>query len=274
MVDVLRLADIYGSHAIFEIPVETAFGRLKSRLDRSCSKHYFDIIYIATLARSAWLFKYIICRLVGDPTCTDNRIKREFDTLGVVPLILKKRSKLRETMLRIDHTIMFVEVPVSDYRTGWDEHTVALATAAYKHHLLENLKEYYHGGWKLSSEKYRVLKEQYGWWNNREHHDYDRLLNMFGPINVDESDFKAVIDSLRRKVAHHVSPLLVDHADIGELISNPWPAKRKNCGLTCVKITDNDLPWKDVFPVATAIAPQSPVPPSLQSEGMSEFEEL
>ena len=66
LVLVLGLADVYGSLAIFQMPVETAFARLKPDLDRLCGKYYFNIIYIATLARSAWLFQYVICRLVGD----------------------------------------------------------------------------------------------------------------------------------------------------------------------------------------------------------------
>ncbi len=243
MVHVLRLADIYGSLAIFEIPVETAFGRLKSRLDRLCGKYYFNIIYIATLARSAWLFKYVICRLVGDPTWTDDRIRKAFDTLGVVTLVLKKRSKLRETMLRLDHTIMFVKVPESDPLFGPDRHTAALATAAYKHHLLEHLKEYYRGGWKLSSEKYRVLQDQkWSWPTSRE----NELLEMFGPINVDKSDFNAVIDILRSTVANHVTPLLVDHVDQDSSLLCRGSLRRKDQGLTCVKITNDDLPWKDI----------------------------
>ena len=67
-------------------------------------------------------------------------------------------------------------------------------------------------------------------------------MNMFGPVNVDISDFTDVIDLLRGKVAHHVSRLLADHVDIDGLISDPWPAQRKKYGLTCVKITNDDLP--------------------------------
>ena len=242
-VQVLRLADIYGSLEIFQIPVETAFGRLKSDLDRLCGKHYFNIIYIATLARSAWLFQYVICRLVGDTTWTDDRIRKTFDTLGAISLILQKRSQLKETMLRLDHTIMLVGVPVSELSGYWGHTTTALATAAYKLHLLEHIEEHDRGGWKLSSEKYRVLKDQGESWPKSR---YDSLLKRFGPIKVCKQDFNAVIDILRGRVAYHVSPLLVDHVDKDSTLLSPENAKRKDQGLTCVKITNDDLPWKDI----------------------------
>ena len=244
MVHVLRLADVYGSLAIFQIPVETAFGRLKSDLDRLCGKYYFNLIYIATLARSAWLFQYVICRLVGDPTWTDDRIRKTFDTLGVISLVLRKRSQLREKMVRLDHTIMLAGVPVSDYWSGVCGHTTtALATAAYKLHLLEHIEEHDRGGWKLSSEKYRVLKDQGQSWPTCR---YDRLLRRLGPMKVIKQDFNAVIDVLRKKVAYHVSPLLVDHVDKDSTLLSPENAKRKDHGLTCIKITNDDLPWKDI----------------------------
>ena len=180
--------------------------------------------------------------LVGDPIWTDDVIRKRFDTLGVVPLVLKKRSQLRETMLRLDQTMMFVGVPVSDYWTGLYGHTASLATAAYTFHLLKHLEEHYRGGWKLSSEKYRILKDQGESWPTWR---YDRLQKTFGPTKFNKSDFNVVIDRLRAVVANHVSPLLVDHLDINRTIPSPENAERKKHGLTCVKISNDDLPWKD-----------------------------
>ena len=243
MTHVLRLADIYGSLEIFQIPVETAFRRFKSVLDRLCGMNYFSITYIATLARSAWLFQYVICRMVGDPSWTDDMIRKRFETLGVVPLVLKKRSQLRETMLRLDQTIMFVGLTLGDHWTLLYGHTATLATAAYNFHLLEHLKEHYQGGWELSWEKYRILKDQGESWPTSR---YDKLLNMLGPIKIRKSDFNAVIDLLRTKVADLVSPLLVDHVDTIWMMPDPENWARKLHGLTCVKITTDDLPWKDI----------------------------
>ena len=244
MVRVLRLVDVYGSLAIFQIPVETAFGRFKSDLDRLCGKYYFKIVYIATLARSAWLFQYVICRLVGDPTWTDDRIRKTFDTLGVASLVLKKRSQLRETMLRLDHKIMLAGVPVDDQGSGFHGKIIARATAAYKLHLLGHIEEYDRGGWKLSSEKYRVLKDQGDSWPTWR---YDKLQSRFFSLyRSDEQVFNATIDLLRITVANHVSPLLVDHVDKDSTLLSPENAKRKDQGLTCVKITNDDLPWKDI----------------------------
>ena len=245
MVHVLRLADVYDSLAIFQMPVDTTFARIKPDLDRLCGKYYFKIIYIATLARSAWLFQYVICRLVGDPTWTDDKIRKTFETSGVIPLVLKKRSQLRETMLRLDHTIMLAGVPVSDYWSGLYGHAAAFATAAYELRLLEHIKEHNEGGWKLSSEKYRVLEDEgegESWPISR----YDELLSRFRLIKVNKQHFHAVIDGLRRRVAKHVSPLLVDHVDVDWTIPDPEHWKRKYHGLTCVKITNDDLPWKDI----------------------------
>ena len=159
-VHILRLAEVYGSLAIFQMPVETAFGRLKSDLDRLCGKYYFKIIHIATLARSAWLFQYVICRLVGDPSWTDDRARKTFDRLGVVPLVLKKRNFLRESMLVVDHEIMLAGVPVYGESSGKWGNAPALATAAYQLYLLEHIKAHDRGGWKLSTEKYRILKDE------------------------------------------------------------------------------------------------------------------
>ena len=239
---VLRLADVYGSLAIFQLPVETAFARLKSDLDRLCGKYYFKIICIATLARSAWLFQYVICRLVGDPTWTDHKIRKTFETLGVIPLILEKRSQLRETMLQLDYTIMLAEAPVSDYWTEIYGPAAALATAAYKLRLLEHIEKHNRGGWKLSSEKYRILKDEGESWPTWR---YENLLSRFGPIKVNRQYFKDVIGVLRRRVANHVSPLLVDHVDVDRTIPDLTNWRRKYHGLTCVKITNDDLPWKD-----------------------------
>ena len=242
MIRVLCLADAYGSLAIFQMPIETAFGQLKSDLDRLCGKYYFNIIYIAKLARSAWLFQYVICRLVGDPAWTDDRIRRTFGTLGVVPLVLEKRIQLRVTMLAIDHKITLEGVPDHDDWTGYG-HTTVLALAAHKLHLLEHIQKYDLSGWKLVSEKYRVLKDQGESWPGWRS---DILLSRFGLNQINKREFNAVIDSLSRDVADHVSPLLVDHLDRDKTILNPANLWRKDKGLTCVKITEDDLPWKDI----------------------------
>ena len=243
MVHVLRLADVYGSLAVFQTPVETAFCRVKSDLDKLCGKHYFNIIYIATLARSGWLFQYAICRLVGDPTWTDDRIRKTFDTLGIIPLVLKKRSLLKEAMLLLDHTILLTGVPVGDRWTSMFGHTAALATAAYKLYLLEHLEKYNRGGWKLSSEKYRVLEDQGESWPTWRS---DELVSRLGLSKVNKRDFNTMIDILRYRVAGLVSPLLVDHVDRDRTLLSPENAKRKDQGLTCLKITNDDLPWKDI----------------------------
>ena len=242
MTQVLSLADLYGSLSIFQMPVESAFGRLKSDLDRLCGKYYFNIIYIAKLARSAWLFQYVVCRLVGDPTWADDRIRRAFDKLGVVPLVLEKRSQLRETMLGIDHTITLGGVPVDDEWVTYG-HTIALAQAAYKLHLLEHIKKHDEGGWKLSSEKYRILKDQGDSWPEWR---YETLLRRLGLSKFNKRDFNAEIDNFRKAVAFQVSLLLVDHLDRGKTVLSPANPKRKEQGLTCVMLTNDDLPWKDI----------------------------
>ena len=243
MMHVLRLADAYGSLAIFQMPIETAFGKLRSDLDRLCGKYYFNIIYIAKLARSAWLFQYAICRLVGDPTWADDRIRKTFDMLGVVSLVLEKRSQLRETMLRLDHTIMLAGVPMDERWEGIDASTIAHATAAYKLHLFQHIKAHDEAGWRFSSEKYRVLRDEGESWPKSH---YERALLRFGCRNVIKRHFNDEIDRLRKAVALHVSPLLVDHVDRDKNALGLANPKRKDQGLTCVKITDDDLPWKDV----------------------------
>ena len=243
MVHVLRLADVYGSLAIFQMPVETAFGRFKADLDRLCGKYYFNITHIATLARSAWLFQYSICRLVGDPTWTDDRIRKTFHTLGVTSLVLEKRNQLRETMLRVDHTIMLAGMPVKDPWNAKDGSAITLATAAYKLHLLEHIEEHNQGGWKLSSEKYRVLKDQAESWPTWR---YDKLVRKGSFFLENRRDVNTVIDRLRKAVGNHVSPLLMDHVDRDRTALIPENPKRKDQGLTCVKITNDDLPWKDM----------------------------
>ena len=242
MIRVLSLADAYGSLAIFQMPIETAFGQLRSDLDSLCGKYYFDIISIATLARSAWLFQFVICRLVGDPTWADERVRKTFDTLGVVPLVLEKRSRLREAMLRIDNLIMLVDVPLNEYGFFYGR-TFILASAAYKFHLLEHIARYNGAGWKSSSEKYRILKDQGESWPEER---YDMSMSTFGLNKIHKREFSTEIDALRKSVARHVSPLLVDYLDRDRAVLSPNNPKRKGQGLTCVKITDDDLPWKDM----------------------------
>ena len=145
-------------------------------------------------------------------------------------------------MLGVDHTITLRDVPVDD---EWEiyGHTFALAQAAYKLHLLEHIKMHDEGGWKLSSEKYRILKDQGDSWPKLR---YETLRRRFGLIKIDKRDFDAKIDHHRKWVGKQVLPLLVDHLDRDETILSPENAKRKDQGLTCVKITDDDLPWKDI----------------------------
>ena len=244
-VQVLRVAELYGSLAIFKMPVDTVFALLKSDLDRLCGTIYFEIIRIAMLARSSWLFQYVICRLVGDPTWTDDKIRETFETLGIVSLVLEKRGQLRETMVQIDHTIMLAGVPVSD---EWIEKygtTAAIATAAYQLRLVEHIEEANRGGWKLSSEKYRILKDE-GEGDSWDSWCSDELLRRFNYCKVNRKGFNVVLDGLRRRVANHVSPLLVDYADVDKTIPAFDSDQREDHGLTCVKITDDDLPWKGV----------------------------
>lgn len=242
MSHVLRLADAYGSLEIFQMPIEIAFGQLRSDLDSSRGKYYFDIIYIATLARSAWLFQYVICCLVGDPTWADHKIRTTFETLGVVSLVLEKRSQLRERMLRLDNTITLAGVPPE---SGWGIHgtTVVIARAAYKLHLLDHISKYNQAGWKSSSEKYRILKDQGESWPEGR---YDKSMSMFGLKRIHKREFDAEINYFRKSVAFHVSPLLIDLLDRDKTLLSPANPKRKCQGLTCVEITDDDLPWKDI----------------------------
>ena len=245
-VHVLGVAELYGSLAIFKMPVDTVFALLKSDLDRLCGIYYFKIIRIAMLARSSWLFQYVICRLVGDPTWTDDKIRGTLETSGIVSLVLEKRAQLRETMLQLDHTIMLAGVPVSAEWRQLYGCTAAIATAAYQLRLVEHIEEYNRGGWKLSSEKYRILKDE-GEGESGPSWRFNTLMSRFDYIKVREKEgFNAVLDGLRRKVANHVSPLLVDHAGVDRTIPSPENVKRKDHGLTCVKITNDDLPWKDM----------------------------
>ena len=140
---------------------------------------------------------------------------------------------------------MLAELPVEEWSNGIAATTLALATAAYNIHLVEHIKKHDRGGWKLSAEKYRVLKDEGDYWVKSHYNKALSGFNLIPNFEATKQDFRTVIDHLRKFVAEQVSPLLIDHLDRDKAKLSWENYKRKEQGLTCVKITYDDLPWKD-----------------------------
>lgn len=108
---ITRLADAYGSLSILTVPVEHAFRRLEPSIITSSSEHLGKLVYIATKARSFWLLRETVCRIVGDPSWPDYRISNELDNSNSLQLVLQKRQELRDIMKTMDLEILLLAPP-------------------------------------------------------------------------------------------------------------------------------------------------------------------
>ena len=86
----LFIAGTYHSLAVVDSVVKTYVKNLKTSRELAllCTRHPRDLLNLAIKLRRKWLFKEVVCRLIGDPTRDDEEISRIFKSYENVNLIL------------------------------------------------------------------------------------------------------------------------------------------------------------------------------------------
>ena len=242
--DVVRIADAYGSLSTFQMPIRLAFEPFRSALSKSCDKNYLRLLFIAMKIRFAWLFKLVICRWVGDPAWTDDRISKVLKDSEVISLILKKREQLRQRLLELDHKMMLIE-PTEKTFEALDSEAIAVGVGAWRAYLVTHINEHNAGKRKSYARKYWALERFWAHWRE---HEYERLTRPYRNFHFDEDALEYVIAWFRTQVRQIIEPILHSNVEKDPQLasSNFHSSKYLDQGLTCVDITDGDLPWKNI----------------------------
>lgn len=256
LTSLLAIADAYGSLAILKMPIELVLRPLQSDLVQACGDHYFELIPLAIAAQSTWLFKEVICRLVGDPKYTDDDIEANLiDThQDVLALVLGKRNKLREMMDGIEQSILMLRspnntLPLAARSAG--AKPITTAAAGFRHEVSRHFRARRNDDWHNYAAKFRSLKESQilrisiqHWSDYSRRSDLwsNRLYNKFGePFGVDRDAFEQKLQSLQSRASALIEPLFKSY--VAESTEKMSKRARSRRGFLCMDVTEEELPW-------------------------------
>lgn len=209
-----------------------------------------ELFDIAMKIRSRWLLKEIGCRIIADPRWDDHDIEHNLYSSGAGELLLSKRAELRDMLRDIDQRVVLIQPPKRNGRK-LDAHTIAFATAAFRHEISRLFNSHRKGEWISYAQKFRLLEERLLWNKERQryHHlDTDPRMNRpydkFGrPANLGEWDFADVFHSLQIRTAEIIKPLFDCVVKQSSAKLNKIEASFQ--GFLCIDLTDDDIPWKE-----------------------------
>lgn len=202
-------------------------------------------LQLALKARSGWMFREVAGRLIGAPSFDDAEIKAQFEDLGVVPWLLAKRTQLRAMIQEIDIELLTLDIEgVFGSSDIYIKVAVAVFRALIVGYYRENRCEGNHmrrRKWATYARLYRVIGHCDACLS---HTDIMTLLDESGladhlskPLCV--STFRVLL----RRAAQAVAPLL--NKTLSHDANKRIPL---TAGFTCVRISDEDLPWKSTTP--------------------------
>jgi len=246
----LQLAGAYDSLALLRMPIALVLRPLQSHLAQACSDHYFELLPLALAAQSTWLFREVVCRLVGDQNYTDKNIKeRLVDSYpNIVSLVLKKRNKLREMMDGVENSILTLRSPNNScYSAG--KLPIAMGTAGFRHEISRHFRSRRSDTWRIYAIKFRALQDSQilpiprnSYYSERSDLWFNRVHAKFGePYDVSRYDFEKVLRSLQSRTVALIAPLFKC------VVQEPTPKTTQKeihqQGFLCLDISEHEMPW-------------------------------
>lgn len=251
----VRIADAYDSLAVVSTPVENflilSYGLDLKRFSNAMNAELLDI---AMKIRSRWLLKEIGCRIIADPRWDDHDIEHNLYSSGAGELLLNKRAELRDMLRDVEKRINRIQPPKTTGKMPDEEHTVALATKAFRIEILRLFKSHRKSDWISYARKFRLLKESLlcntdRKWRHCHLYDdplIDRLYDRFGKrANLKRGNFATVFHSLQNRTAEIIKPLFKCVVKQPSAKLNKMEASYQ--GFLCIDLTEDDIPWKEAF---------------------------
>lgn len=240
----LFVADTYHSLAVVLSVVETYVKNLKTSRELAllCAKHPRDLLDLAIKLRRKWLFKEVVCRLIGDPTRDDEEIGRIFKGYESRDLILEKREELRALMKKVDEELLTM-TPSPPFFTRSNNWAKILGVARFRDLMINRMSTWrQEKSWREYPSKYREILKMYrsktrpstreiSFFNDIEHHHslLDKLV----------TNVNSVHETCLLKATRIIEPLWETFVKT-DVREEPENLNRR---FTCISVGDDDLPW-------------------------------
>ncbi len=252
---IVQVADFHGCSHVARTHVERILTQrcYEETIAKVWRNQGRDLLYIAIKTRSMWLFREIVCRMIGDPLESGVAILNEFADAGIEELMLEKRNQLLEQINRVDHCLFTMDY--SNSRATSKPLHETYATAVFREWVATQLREFGRSEFRGHYHKYRSLKDEKDrTLANRGRHApsgtweiYQKFLSDFGNPKVDQKMFTFFFETLLRKAEDIYAPILKDVVKAPPKPSTlPSNEVVHYGGLLCTDITDDDYPWDDL----------------------------
>ena len=250
----VSVADAYQSLHVVAVPIDH---HMVVHVLPDIAQFYFkkpqELLYLAIRLKCKWLFREVVCRLIGDPTKDAEKIMQMFSIYGTASLIVQKRGLLLHSMN--DVIVQILSLTTSDLPEVYKRYShrvLFIGMAQFKEDMVEHLS-----GWKESAWSYYALRF-HPIDSDRKHLPcpkwYRTTLRSLGlaesqDVEQISKDLDVVYTSLSERAMEKIAPLFVsvvskpvrkgDNQPTAGDTSNP-----ETEGFTYIDITDSDLPWK------------------------------
>ncbi|KAI9722602.1 MAG: hypothetical protein M1812_001533 [Candelaria pacifica] len=242
----LATADMYNCTSPVAMQIERHLHRFSSEVFAACASDFFKMISLSMKLKSGWMFKKSMGHLIASHEMKNLVYRTRFESLGIRGLIDAKHaafvSLLRDTELRLflevnaESSDDFCDVPIVSY---------------FRNRLSRKINE---GQGSGLADGYAKLYRCMGLLVNRHEEETEEFIQNCIPLYQSpcSTSKEASRRHFERRIKHYskvaetiVQPLLEEKAaglmDLGyenymDMVSRP---------LSCVEITDADLPWKD-----------------------------
>lgn len=186
---------------------------------------------IVTMARKleiGWLFKDMVCLACGDPTRDDDQVCRDYQTIPA-SIILEKREELQKKIRDVNHQLLFMQMPEGETDSS------NLLVHDFRKMIIQMARTAELGPWIQYPWAYRNFEAFYS--VNEVCPERNRIFEITLDREPGEED-AALCREISQRVIKLVRPLLVTR------LSTRTPFVRsEDDGLTCIDVTDFDLPW-------------------------------
>jgi len=115
---------------MLKTPIDFYFMTAPLEIAYLSSPYYVELLQLAITTESDFLFREAACRLIGDPSYSNEDIKAKFASahLGILQLLLEKRAKLQTLMDNIQIGIFTIQAMGNRCR---DPQSIATAAAGF-----------------------------------------------------------------------------------------------------------------------------------------------
>lgn len=219
--------DIYDASRVLRPQVENFLHQNFSTFKTYLFAQARIVLDIAVKIKIDWLCKDILCYLAGDERRDDWQIQVELEP-EIAALVLSQRDILRRMIKDIDLEMLTFERLSQGIRG-------IVTSACFRQFVAQRVTKGHKGEWRFYAKTYRRLATEVG--------KVDTFSVFRGFAEIDSSLF----NRLHKRAALRIQPLLADHLLRPEYYSTDAKNGKNGAnlerGFTCVKFSDEDLPW-------------------------------